>query len=155
MKYKLKSLVIIKIFCQSPSPSLYRGCRVLNFIYLFSRKWGRGCCPPSPSPWSLTWWRNQIPWKRETQAKSRQQNQKLKENTNPRPRNKKLTVQRRYRRTRLPSRRIDMIRHSMLHVTPAETKKHRSFSVADHFPVNFGVFLNVSIVLRWLDVVVP
>ena len=50
MKYKLTSLVITKIFCQSPSPSLYRGCTVLNFIYLFSEKWGRGCCPPQPLP---------------------------------------------------------------------------------------------------------
>ena len=35
-----KNLVITKIFFQSLSPSFYRGCTVLNFIYLFFKKWG-------------------------------------------------------------------------------------------------------------------
>ena len=34
-RYKLTNLAITKIFCQSLGPSLYRGCTVLNFIYLF------------------------------------------------------------------------------------------------------------------------
>ena len=51
-RYKLTSLVITKIFCQSLGPLLYPGCTVLNFIYLFFKKWGGGVVlsPPSPSP---------------------------------------------------------------------------------------------------------
>ena len=50
-RYKLTSLVITKIFCQSLGPLLYPGCTVLNFIYLFFKKWGGVLCPPpSPSP---------------------------------------------------------------------------------------------------------
>ena len=50
-RYKLTSLVITKIFCQSLGPLLYPGCTVLNFIYLFFKKWGGGfSAPPSPSP---------------------------------------------------------------------------------------------------------
>ena len=45
------NLVITKIFCQSLGPSLYRGSTVLNFIYLFFKKWGRpGLPPPAPLP---------------------------------------------------------------------------------------------------------
>ena len=33
-------LIITNIFCQSLGPSLYRGSTVLNFIYLFFKKWG-------------------------------------------------------------------------------------------------------------------
>ena len=51
-RYKLTSLVITKIFCQSLGPLLYPGCTVLNFIYLFFKKWGGGavrlCPPPQP-----------------------------------------------------------------------------------------------------------
>ena len=35
-----KNPVITNIFCQSLGPSLYRGSTVLNFIYLFFKKWG-------------------------------------------------------------------------------------------------------------------
>ena len=37
-RYKLTSLVITKIFCQSLGPLLHPGCTVLNFIYLFFKK---------------------------------------------------------------------------------------------------------------------
>ena len=52
-RYKLTSLVITKIFCQSLGPLLYPGCTVLNFIYLFFKKWGGGggfSAPPAPPP---------------------------------------------------------------------------------------------------------
>ena len=51
-RYKLTSLVITKIFCQSLGPLLYPGCTVLNFIYLFFKKWGGGgsLLPPAPPP---------------------------------------------------------------------------------------------------------
>ena len=51
-RYKLTSLVITKIFCQSLGPLLYPGCTVLNFIYLFFKKWGvgGGSLPPQPLP---------------------------------------------------------------------------------------------------------
>ena len=48
-RYKLTNLVIKNIFCQSLDPLLYRGSTVLNFIYLFFKRWG-GPWPPSPSP---------------------------------------------------------------------------------------------------------
>ena len=48
-RYKLTNLVITTIFCQSPRPSLYRGCTVLNFTYLFLQKWGAGW-PRQPLP---------------------------------------------------------------------------------------------------------
>ena len=47
-RYKLTNLVVTKIFCQPLGPSLYRGCTVLNFIYLFSKSGVPG--PPKPSP---------------------------------------------------------------------------------------------------------
>ena len=50
-RYKLTSLVITKIFCQSLGPLLYPGCTVLNFIYLFFKKWGGGWfSAPQPLP---------------------------------------------------------------------------------------------------------
>ena len=49
LRYKLTNLVLTKIFCQSLGPSLYRGCTVLNCIYLLFKKWGVPG-PPSPSP---------------------------------------------------------------------------------------------------------
>ena len=50
-RYKLTSLVITKIFCQSLGPLLYPGCTVLNFIYLFFIKLGGGgSLPPQPLP---------------------------------------------------------------------------------------------------------
>ena len=36
-RYKLTSLVLTKIFCQSLGPLLYSACTVLNFTYLFSK----------------------------------------------------------------------------------------------------------------------
>ena len=49
---KLTSLVITRIFCQSLGPLLYPGCTVLNFIYLFFKKWGGGggSLPPQLLP---------------------------------------------------------------------------------------------------------
>ena len=35
-----KNLVITNIFCQPFGASLYKGSTVLNFIYLFFKKWG-------------------------------------------------------------------------------------------------------------------
>ena len=49
-RYKLTSLVITKIFCQSLGPLLYPGCTVLNFIYLFFKKRGGGGSLPPPAP---------------------------------------------------------------------------------------------------------
>ena len=50
-RYKLTSLVITKIFCQSLGPLLYPGCTVLNFIYLFFIKLGGWfSAPPAPPP---------------------------------------------------------------------------------------------------------
>ena len=49
--YKLTNLVITNIFYQSLCPSLYQGSTVLNFIYLFFKKWGVGePGPPQPLP---------------------------------------------------------------------------------------------------------
>ena len=50
LHYKLTNLIIADVFCQSLSPSLYRGSNVLNFIYLLFKKGGspfplRGPCP--------------------------------------------------------------------------------------------------------------
>ena len=40
-----KNLVITNIFCQPLGASLYKGSTVLNFIYLFFKKSGRGLAP--------------------------------------------------------------------------------------------------------------
>ena len=48
-RYKLTNLVITNIFYHSLDPSLYRGSTVLNFIYLFFKKWG-ALAPPAPPP---------------------------------------------------------------------------------------------------------
>ena len=44
-----KNLVITNIFCQPLGASLYKGSTVLNFIYLFFKKWGAPG-PPAPPP---------------------------------------------------------------------------------------------------------
>ena len=49
-RYKLTNLVETKIFCQSLGPSSYRGFTVLNFIYLFFKKWGGGAANPQSLP---------------------------------------------------------------------------------------------------------
>ena len=38
----IKNLVITNIFCQPLGASLYKGSTLLNFIYLFFKKWGGG-----------------------------------------------------------------------------------------------------------------
>ena len=38
----IKNLVIRNIFCQPLGASLYKGSTLLNFIYLFFKKWGGG-----------------------------------------------------------------------------------------------------------------
>ena len=49
--YKLTRIVITKLFCQFLGPSLYRGCTVLNFIYLLIfQKVGVGLAPRAPPP---------------------------------------------------------------------------------------------------------
>ena len=48
-RYKLTNLVITNTFCHTLDPSLYRGSTVLNFIYLFFKKWG-ALAPPAPPP---------------------------------------------------------------------------------------------------------
>ena len=45
----IKNLVITKIFCQPIGASLYKGSTLLNFIYLFFKKWGAPG-PPAPPP---------------------------------------------------------------------------------------------------------
>ena len=45
----IKNLVITKIFCQPLGASLYKGSTLLNFIYLFFKKWGAPG-PPAPPP---------------------------------------------------------------------------------------------------------
>ena len=42
----IKNLVITKIFCQPLGASLYKGSTLLNFIYLFFKKWGAPGPPP-------------------------------------------------------------------------------------------------------------
>ena len=46
----------MNIFCQSLGPSLYRGSTVLNFIYLFFKKWGSPFALRGPCP-SIAWLR--------------------------------------------------------------------------------------------------
>ena len=41
----IKNLVIRNIFCQPLGASLYKGSTLLNFIYLFFKKWGGGLAP--------------------------------------------------------------------------------------------------------------
>ena len=48
-RYQLTNLVITDIFCHTLNPSLYGGSTVLNFIYLFFKKWG-ALAPRAPPP---------------------------------------------------------------------------------------------------------
>ena len=46
----IKNLVIRNIFCQPLGASLYKGSTLLNFIYLFFKKWGGGALAPQLLP---------------------------------------------------------------------------------------------------------